>query len=165
MNTEIKNRVNFKQLFFWKSFLQVFFMFFVIKLILKLIEVRMIGAEMTFGFYLNLFSVTFFSSLVLGLVFSFVITYFIVKRLINENPKKVFTVGFVKLCLGLLIFQLIVLLASFLAGGELVIGVAFMLMYFSMPIPILFIWIYLSTFWLYRYSKKVAATNNFSVLQ
>jgi hypothetical protein len=156
MDANIKNRVNFNELFFWKSFLRVLVLFFVIKLIFKLVSAAaVVGVGMSSGYYFTALSSTFFSSFPLAPIFSFAVTYFVVRRLINDDPRKVLTVGFAKLCIAFLAIQVLVGMVSLIAiGGELGIFIFSMIMYGTIPIPVLFLWIFLSTLWLYKSSYK-----------
>lgn len=156
MNTIFKKRVGLSELNFWKSFMIVLVFYYIIKLIYMLIGLKLAGVSMSIEFFLAGFSSVFFSLFPLAPIASFIVTYFVMKSLINENPKKVFTSGLVKLSLIFLIFQIFLSLICLLViDGELGYFVFSSIMYRFLPLPVLLVWLFLSTIWLYKSQKKL----------
>src|SRR6266567_1163342 len=155
MNTKFKNQVNVKELIFWKSFLYVFVFYYVISLCYKLIKLELIYEGLFFSFFSKAAVSSLFLLFPIAPILSFLVTYFAIRRLLNENPKKVFTVGLAKLSLAFLILELLLVMSSlFIVGGELGSFVISFISYQILPIPLLLLWLYLSTLWLYKSFKK-----------
>lgn len=151
MNTEFKNRVDLERLLFWKSFLRVFALFYLI----ELTYIFAFEYRDSFEVFVSKFFMvaTSFNLFLYAFISSFISAYFIRKRLINENPEKVFTVGLAKLSLVFFVAHLFMGTAMlFLAGApSFLFGLLFFLV---IPMLVFFVWLYLSTLWLYRYFKK-----------
>jgi hypothetical protein len=158
MDIDIKNKVEFGELLFWKSFLIVFVLFQIMKLSYILVFSGIFGKMDFFDSFVSMLFPAIFSlfHLVLAFVCSFVAAYFITKRLINKNPEKVFTFGLLNLSLVFFFVPLPLWFMFFLFASDGSVPALMLFGYWIVAMFAIFSWLYLSTLCLYRYFKKQA---------
>lgn len=151
MNTKFKNDLKLAESTFWKSFLHVFFLYYIIELGYISVVWGLFKSGMSYNFILSAFFWAVIFLLQFSLVSSFFVTYSIEKRLINKNPEKVFTVGLINLSLFFFVVQIFLGLYSIFLGNLMGLSVSiFWITHLIISALAVFIWLYLSTLWLYK---------------
>lgn len=150
MDTINENNVNLISGTFWKAFLKVFLLFQFIKSVFMFSTYSLMGEIGTANqsLYMLIDSIFSLIHIMLAIVVSFIVTFSVSKRLINKNPKSVFGFGLWNL---FLIFFFLPLPSSvfllLLSDGK---DFTTVFLFWISTSIVIFIWLYLSTLWLYK---------------
>jgi len=154
MKNEFPNKVNLRGFLFWKSFLRVFILFQIVKLSSFLIVSILLNDNSNGHFLEALFDLVFgLFELILAFACSFIVTYFVSKRLISDNPESIFGYGLLKLFLVFFLMPLPLTIFAFAIAEGFFIDLELFIFWISTDISIL-LWLYFSSLWLYKFYKK-----------